>query len=263
MIRLAGNDTHLLGISREVEHAATVAAAGVGRGRRGARVPPARGLPRDPVHRGHADGGLGRPPARRASRASPTRCAASTTARRSRACSSRSGSCEAYRALAEARGVPMPPRVRAGPGDRRAGSSSRCSRTRSSCGRATTTSCRATSSTTGRGSGSSTGSTPGWATRSSTSATSAINNDLTPDEDAAFLAAYDGGVAPRADRLARLTLMRVGVRLPRGDVGRAPAGDQHARRRLPRVRRRALRPAARQRGDAAASSAPSARSAGD
>ena len=32
VIRLAGNDTHLLGISREVEHAATVVAAGVGVG---------------------------------------------------------------------------------------------------------------------------------------------------------------------------------------------------------------------------------------
>jgi len=32
VIRLAGNDTHLLGISREVEHVATVAAAGVGIG---------------------------------------------------------------------------------------------------------------------------------------------------------------------------------------------------------------------------------------
>ncbi len=32
VIRLAGNDTHLLGISRDVEHAATVAAAGVGVG---------------------------------------------------------------------------------------------------------------------------------------------------------------------------------------------------------------------------------------
>jgi thiamine kinase-like enzyme len=32
VIRLGGNDTHLLGISREVEHAATVAAAGVGVG---------------------------------------------------------------------------------------------------------------------------------------------------------------------------------------------------------------------------------------
>jgi thiamine kinase-like enzyme len=32
VIRMAGNDTHLLGISREAEHAATVAAAGVGVG---------------------------------------------------------------------------------------------------------------------------------------------------------------------------------------------------------------------------------------
>jgi len=32
VLRLAGNDTHLLGISREVEHSATVAAAGVGVG---------------------------------------------------------------------------------------------------------------------------------------------------------------------------------------------------------------------------------------
>src|SRR4029077_19222753 len=32
VIRLAGNDTHLLGISREVEHAATVMSAGVGVG---------------------------------------------------------------------------------------------------------------------------------------------------------------------------------------------------------------------------------------
>ena len=34
VLRLAGNDTHLLGISREVEHAATVAAAGSASGRR-------------------------------------------------------------------------------------------------------------------------------------------------------------------------------------------------------------------------------------
>jgi thiamine kinase-like enzyme len=35
------------------------------------------------------------------------------------------------------------------------------------------------------------------------------NNGLTPDEDAALLAAYDGVALPRADRLARLTLFRV------------------------------------------------------
>ena len=39
-----------------------------------------------------------------------------------------------------------------------------------------------------------------------------INNDLTEDEDAAFLAAYDGvggGGTPAPERLARLTLFRV------------------------------------------------------
>jgi thiamine kinase-like enzyme len=35
-----------------------------------------------------------------------------------------------------------------------------------------------------------------------------VNNDLTADEDAAFLAAYDGA-PPRPDRLARLSLFRV------------------------------------------------------
>ena len=88
-----------------------------------------------------------------------------------------------------------------------------------------------------------------------------INNDLTPDEDEAFLAAYDGNATPRADRLARLTLFRDRVGLPRGDVGRAPAGDQHARLRLPRVRRRALRAAAGQRRDAALRACPRPRSA--
>jgi thiamine kinase-like enzyme len=36
-----------------------------------------------------------------------------------------------------------------------------------------------------------------------------INNDLGEDEDAAFLAAYDGVATPRPDRLARLVLYRV------------------------------------------------------
>ena len=170
--------------------------------------------------------------------------------------------------LPDRRGVPGPgagarradpARVRAGRGDRRGGSSSPASRTRSSCGRATTTCSTRTSSTTGRGSGSSTGSTRGWATRSSTSATSAINHELTPDEDAVLLAAYDGrGV--RAGPARAADAVPGGVRLPRGDVGRAPAGDQHARRRLPRLRRRALRPAARERRDAALRACPATRS---
>jgi len=36
-----------------------------------------------------------------------------------------------------------------------------------------------------------------------------VNNDLTADEDAAFLAAYDVEAVPRRDRLARLVLFRV------------------------------------------------------
>ncbi|MEI7744200.1 MAG: choline kinase family protein [Chloroflexota bacterium] len=36
-----------------------------------------------------------------------------------------------------------------------------------------------------------------------------INNDLSADEDAAFLAAYDADPSPRPDRLARLVLFRV------------------------------------------------------
>ncbi len=36
-----------------------------------------------------------------------------------------------------------------------------------------------------------------------------VNNELSEDEDAAFLAAYDGEPHPRPDRLARLVLFRV------------------------------------------------------
>ena len=72
-----------------------------------------------------------------------------------------------------------------------------------------------------------------------------INHELTPDEDEILLAAYDGAVAARPARPADADAGR--VRLPRGDVGRPPAGRQHARRRLRRVRGRALRPAAAQR----------------
>ena len=92
VIRLAGNDTHLLGISREVEHAATVAAAGVGVGPEvTAFIRPEgylvtrfiEGSPvsDEAVHQAGDD-----PPRRRC------RSAGSTTGRRSRACSSRSGS---------------------------------------------------------------------------------------------------------------------------------------------------------------------------
>ena len=61
-----------------------------------------------------------------------------------------------------------------------------------------------------------------------------INHELTPDEDEILLAAYDGSVRRRSARPADPDADR--VRLPRGDVGRPPAGGQHARRRFRRVR---------------------------
>jgi aminoglycoside phosphotransferase (APT) family kinase protein len=135
VIRLAGNDTHLLGISREVEHAATVAAAGVGVGPEvTAFIRPegylvTRFIVGSPV----SDEAVHRP--------------------------------ETLRRVADSLR-----RIHDGPD---AGSKLRFWPTRSSCGHATTTCSTPTSSTTERGSGSSTGNTRGWATRSSILATSA------------------------------------------------------------------------------------------
>ena len=161
VIRLAGNDTHLLGISREVEHAATVAAAGVGVGPEvTAFIRPegylvTRFIEGSPV----SDESVHRPETLRRVADSlrrihdgpaipglfvPLRIA------------------EAYRALALARGVRIP-----------AAYDLAAAIGRWSSGRATTTCSMRTSSTTARASGSSTGSTRGWATRSSISATSA------------------------------------------------------------------------------------------
>ena len=210
MIRLAGNDTHLLGISREVEHAATVAAAGVGVGPEvTAFIRPEgylvtrfiEGSPvsDEAVHRPETIGrvaDLPPPDPRRAGDPGPVR------------------------PVPDRRGVPGagpgprgpdPARVRPGSARSAGGSSSPAWRTRSSSGRATTTCSTRTSSTTGSGSGSSTGSTPGWATRSSTSATSAINHEPHGrTRTRSLLAAYDGRTTcRRPDRLARLTLMRI------------------------------------------------------
>ena len=60
-----------------------------------------------------------------------------------------------------------------------------------------------------------------------------INHELTPDEDEILLAAYDGDGPARPPRPADADAG--GLRLPRGDVGRPPAGRQHARCRLRRV----------------------------
>ena len=92
VIRLAGNDTHLLGISREVEHAATVAAAGVGVGPEvTAFIRPegylvTRFIEGSPVSDEAVHQAGDAPPGRRLAPPDPRRPG------RSRACSSRSGS---------------------------------------------------------------------------------------------------------------------------------------------------------------------------
>ena len=64
-----------------------------------------------------------------------------------------------------------------------------------------------------------------------------------------FLAAYDGEVRARPPGAAHAHACRVGP--PRGDVGRPPAGDQHARDRLRGLRLIQVRPAAGERRDTA------------
>ncbi len=173
VIRLAGNDTHLLGIDREVEHAATVAAAGVGVGPEvTAFIRPegylvTRFIDGSPV----SDVTVHQP-------ATLERVAQSLAAH-----PRGPGHPGSVRAAADRGGLPSAggrPRSTDSPGCIRYRRPCRppvskwpASRTRSRCGRAATTSSTRTSSTTVRASASSTGSTPAWATRSSTSATSA------------------------------------------------------------------------------------------
>ena len=135
------------GISREVEHAATVAAAGVGVGPEvTAFIRPER-LPRDAVHRRLAGLGRGRPPARDDP---PGRRFDPPDPRRP-------GDPGPVHPAPDRRGVPGaragprrpdPAGVRARRRRSAGGSSSRSSPTRSSCGRATTTCSTRTSSTT-------------------------------------------------------------------------------------------------------------------
>jgi thiamine kinase-like enzyme len=207
VIRLGGNDTHLLGISREVEHAATVAAAGVGVGAEvvaflrpegylvtrfiegtpmaelDVHLPQVIGRVADSVRRFH-DGpaipGL----------FVPLRIV------------------EAYRALAHDNGVPIPPEFELA----------------QAIGRRVELALL-TSPLEPRpchndllpGNLIDDGSRmrlvdweyAGMGDPFFDLGNFSVNNDLTPDEDEAFLAAYDAVAAPRPDRLARLALFRV------------------------------------------------------
>jgi thiamine kinase-like enzyme len=205
VIRLAGNDTHLLGISREVEHAATVAAAGVGVGPEvTAFIRPEGYLVTRFI--------VGSPVSDAAVHQPETLRRVADSLRRIHDGPAIPGLfvplriCEAYRALAMARGVPIPPEY-----ERAA-----------DIGRRIELACL---------------SNPlelrpchndllnanfiddgaririidweyaGMGDSFFDLGNFSVNHSLTPDEDELFLAAYDGAVRPA--RLARLTLMRV------------------------------------------------------
>jgi thiamine kinase-like enzyme len=205
VIRLAGNDTHLLGISREVEHAATVAAAGVGVGPEVTAFIRPEGylVTRFIVGSPISDEMVHRPETLRRVADSlrrihdgpaipglfvPLRIA------------------EAYRALALARGVPIPPEydlaaeigrriemaLLANPIDLKPCHNDLLNANFIDDGARIRI--------------------IDWEYAGMGDpffdlGNFSINHELTPDEDGILLTAYDGGI--RADRLARMTLMRI------------------------------------------------------
>jgi thiamine kinase-like enzyme len=207
VIRLGGNDTHLLGISREVEHAATVAAAGVGVGAevlaflRPEGYLVTRFIEGTPM----ADLDVHRP---------DVIARVADSVRRFHEGPAIPGLfiplrvCEAYRALAEERGVPVPPEY---------GLAQAIGRRIELALIMNPLELRPCHNDFLPGNLIDDGARmrivdweyAGMGDPFFDLGNFSINNDLTPDEDEAFLAAYDGNATPRADRLARLTLFRI------------------------------------------------------
>ena len=234
------------GISREVEHAATVAAAGVGVGPEVTAFIRPEGYLVTRFIEGSPVVGRGRPSA------GDARGGSRDSLRRIHDGPAIPGLfvplriVEAYRALALARGVPIPPEYELAAGRRRAGSSSRCL--------ADPIELRPCHN-------------------DLLNANFIDDGDADPDRrlgvrgdgrpvlrprqlhDQPRADARRGRDAARGlrrrrsapDRLARLTLMRIVSDFREAMWGVLQQGDQHARRRLRRLRRRALRPAARRR----------------
>jgi thiamine kinase-like enzyme len=207
VIRLGGNDTHLLGISREVEHAATVAAAGVGVGAevvaflRPEGYLVTRFIEGTPmadldVHAAHVIGRV------------------ADSVRRFHEGPAIPGLfipiriVEVYRALAMERGVPIPPEYALAQSIAR----------RIELALITNPlELRPCHNDFLPGNLIDDGSRmrivdweyAGMGDPFFDLGNFSVNNDLSADEDAAFLAAYDGEGRPRPDRLARLVLFRV------------------------------------------------------
>ena len=206
VIRLAGNDTHLLGISREVEHAATVAAAGVGVGPEvTAFIRPEGYLVTRFIE--------GSPVSDEAVRRPETLERVAASLRRIHDGPPIPGLfvplriVEAYRALAAARGVPIPPEydLSAAVGRRIELAFLAAPLEPRPCHNDLLNANFIDDGTRIR--------IVDWEYAGMGDpffdlGNFSINHELTPDQDAYFLAAYDGGEA-RPARLARLTLMRV------------------------------------------------------
>jgi thiamine kinase-like enzyme len=205
VLRLAGNDTHLLGISREVEHAATVAAAGVGVGPEvTAFIQPEGYLLTRFI--------VGTPVTDEAVRRPETLRRVADSLRRIHDGPAIPGLfiplriCDAYRALAAERGVPIPPAY-----DQAAAIGRRIERALLAdpielrpCHNDLLNANFIDDGTRIR--------IIDWEYAGMGDpffdlGNFSINHELTPDEDAVLLEAYDGAV--RAGRLARLTLMRI------------------------------------------------------
>ena len=199
----------------------------------GDRVHPARGLSRHPVHRRLAGVGRGGPSTRRRSGASPIRSGGSTTARPSRACSCRSGSSRRTGRWRWPAASPIPPEYELAaavgrrievrlPGrpDRAAAVPQRPAQRELHRRRDADPDHRLGVRRDGR---------PVLRSRQLQHQPRA---DARRGRDPAGGLRRRGPARPArpADADARR------VRLPRGDVGRPPAGRQHARRRLRRVR---------------------------
>lgn len=205
VIRLAGNDTYLLGISREVEHAATVAAAGVGVGPEvTAFIRPEGYLVTRFI--------VGSPVSDDAVRRPETLRRVADSLRRIHDGPAIPGLfiplriAEAYRGLAEARGVPIPREydVAAAVGRRIELACLSAPLPMRPCHNDLLNANFIDDGTRIR--------IVDWEYAGMGDpffdlGNFSINHELTPEQDEILLAAYDGAV--RRDRLARLTLMRV------------------------------------------------------
>ena len=241
VIRLAGNDTHLLGISREVEHAATVAAAGVGVGPEvTAFIRPEGYLVTRFI--------VGRPVSEEAVHRPETLVRVAESIRRIHDGPAIPGLfvpfriVEAYRALAEARGVTIPPEYEV------AQAAARRIELALLSNPVALRPCHndllnANFIDDGKRIRIVDWEYAGMGDPFFDLGNFSTNHGLSADEDRALLAAYEGDGATGATRPAHADADD--LRLPGGDVGRAAAGDQHPRRRLRGLRRRALRSVAR------------------